>query len=106
MKKKGAKSKSIFKGSQILGSQILGRLKQAEASLEEFYMAPYRRERLREVRREDDLFLLMLYSDMLGAPNPLIWYAAELTPLFVDSLHEWHSRMGMECSPFEGIQCC
>ncbi len=91
---------------QSLPGQFFQKLKKIERSLEEFYMAPYRRERMREIRREEDLFLLLLFSDMLGAPNPVIWYAAELIPYVFDSLHDWHTRMGMEHSPFDGLQCC
>jgi len=60
----------------------------------------------REIRDEDDLFLLLCFSEMLGIPNPVSYYTLELYPVIVERFHEWHKRMGMEKSPLEGIRCC
>ncbi|HET7628852.1 MAG TPA: cory-CC-star protein [Bacillales bacterium] len=60
----------------------------------------------REIRDEDDLFLLLCFSEMLGIPNPVSYYTLELYPVIVERFHEWHKRMGMERSPLEGIRCC
>lgn len=60
----------------------------------------------RELRDEDDLFLLLCFSEMLGIPNPVSYYTLELYPVVVERFHEWHKRMGMEKSPLEGIRCC
>lgn len=60
----------------------------------------------REIRDEDDLFLLLCFSEMLGIPNPVSYYTLELYPVIVEKFHEWHKRMGMEKSPLEGIRCC
>ncbi|HEX7065771.1 MAG TPA: cory-CC-star protein [Bacillales bacterium] len=60
----------------------------------------------REIRDEDDLFLLLCFSEMLGIPNPVSYYTLELYPMIVERFHEWHKRMGMEKSPLEGIRCC
>lgn len=60
----------------------------------------------REIRDEDDLFLLLCFSEMLGIPNPVSYYTLELYPVIVERFHEWHQRMGMEKSPLEGIRCC
>lgn len=60
----------------------------------------------REIRDEDDLFMLLCFSEMLGIPNPVSYYTLELYPFIVERFHEWHQRMGMEKSPLEGIRCC
>ena len=73
---------------------------------EEMLNIPHRTEIARELRDEDDLFILLLYSDMLGIPNPAFYYTLELYPYILEKFHEWHLRMGMEKSPFEGIRCC
>lgn len=76
------------------------------AGLSEFYQAPYRREFARAAREENDLFTLLVASEMLGIPNPASYYTLELLPLLYDDFHAWHTRMGMEHSPLDGISCC
>ncbi|MGM8214627.1 cory-CC-star protein [Bacillaceae bacterium W0354] len=73
---------------------------------EEMLSIPHRTEIARELRDEDDLFLLLMYSDMLGIPNPAFYYTLELYPYILEKFHDWHLRMGMEKTPFDGIRCC
>ncbi|ELK47941.1 hypothetical protein D479_04805 [Halobacillus sp. BAB-2008] len=73
---------------------------------DEMLRVPHKREIARELRQEEDLFLLLIYSDMLGIPNPAFYYTLELYPHIVEKFHDWHLRMGMEKSPLEGIRCC
>lgn len=73
---------------------------------EEVLSMPHRREVARELRDEDDLFLLLLYSEMIGIPNPVYYYTLELYPYMIEKFHDWHLRMGMEKSPMTGIRCC
>ncbi|MFB5661790.1 cory-CC-star protein [Alteribacillus sp. HJP-4] len=79
-------------------------------SLLEFYdevlKLPHRAEIKREIRDEDDLFLLLCFSDLLGLPNPASYYTLELYPEMVERFHDWHLRMGMDKSPLSGIRCC
>lgn len=78
--------------------------------LVQFYEAvislPHKGEIARELREEDDMFFLLLYSEMLGIPNPAFYYTLELYPYMIEEYHEWHLRMGMEKSPLSGIRCC
>lgn len=60
----------------------------------------------RELRDEDDLFMLLCFSEMLGIPNPVSYYTLELYPEMIERFHDWHKRMGMEKSPLDGIRCC
>lgn len=82
------------------------RLQQVEALLREFYTAPYRGAVARARRDEDDLFMLMVYAEMLGVPNPVQFQTLELQPLLLERFHDWHRRMGMEHSPLDHFRCC
>jgi len=82
------------------------RIKKAVELYEEILTMPHRQEIARELRHEDDLFLLLLYSEMLGIPNPVYYYTLELYPYMIERFHEWHLRMGMEKSPLAGLRCC
>ena len=76
------------------------------AGLGEFYAAPYRRTLARAQRDEDDLFMLMVFSESLGVPNPATYYTLELLPEMLDRYHDWHRRMGLPHSPLDGLRCC
>ncbi len=78
----------------------------ANAALNTYYNAPYRAAIARARRDEDDLFMLLVFSEMMGIPNPASWYTLELQPLLLERFHDWHVRMGMEKSPFDHISCC
>lgn len=88
------------------GVLMLERVKQLVKLYEEILSMPHRTEIARELREEDDLFLLMLYSEMIGIPNPVYYYTLELYPYMIERFHDWHLRMGMEKSPLSGIRCC
>ncbi|TWT04295.1 hypothetical protein FQV26_15260 [Planococcus sp. CPCC 101016] len=85
---------------------VFDKLKQLIAFYEAVLELPHRSEIARELRDEDDLFLLMLYSEMLGIPNPVYYYTLELYPYMIEEFHDWHLRMGMDKSPLTGIRCC
>ncbi|MFD1216529.1 MULTISPECIES: cory-CC-star protein [Microbulbifer] len=74
--------------------------------LEAFYNAPYRQAIARAERDEEDLFLLLVYGESLGIPNPAAFYMLELQPLLLERFHQWHKRMGMERSPLDEFRCC
>lgn len=74
--------------------------------LNEFYHAPYRQTLARANRDEADLFMLMLFAESLGVPNPVAFYTLELQPIFLEAFHEWHTRMGIEKSPLDHFGCC
>lgn len=73
---------------------------------EEVYSAPYRGAIARARRDQDDLFMLLVFSEMLGVPNPASYYTLELQPLMLERFHDWHKRMGMERSPLDHFRCC
>ena len=72
----------------------------------EFYNAPYRGTVARARRDEDDLFMLLIFSEMMGVPNPATYSTLELQPILLERFHEWHTRMGMEHSPLDDFRCC
>ncbi len=77
-----------------------------ERGLREFYVAPYRQSFARAQRDEDDLFMLMVFAETLGVPNPAAYYTLELLPVVYDRFHDWHRRMGLDHSPLDHIKCC
>lgn len=74
--------------------------------LKEFYNAPFRGAVARAKRQEDDLFMLLVFAEMVGVPNPAAYFTLELQPLLYQDFHEWHKRMGMDHSPLEWFSCC
>lgn len=72
----------------------------------EFSEAPYRKTLARERRDQDDLFMLLVFSELMGIPNPASYYTLELLPLMYERFHDWHLRMGLERSPLDNIRCC
>jgi len=74
--------------------------------IREFYTVRHRGDLARERRAEDDLFMLLVFSETMGIPNPAAYYTLELLPLVYDEFHEWHLRMGMDRSPLEHFRCC
>lgn len=79
---------------------------QANTYATEVYNAPYRAAIARAKRDEDDLFMMLVFSELMGVPNPASYYTLELQPLFLERFHEWHQRMGMEHSPLDHFRCC
>ncbi|MGY3714450.1 cory-CC-star protein [Sutcliffiella cohnii] len=73
---------------------------------DEILSVQHRAEVARELRNEDDLFLLVCLSETLGLPNPAFYYTLELYPYMMEKFHDWHLRMGMEKSPLSGFRCC
>jgi hypothetical protein len=89
-----------------LKDRIRKRLREFGSLVREFYIAPHRGVVARAKRDEDDLFMLLVFSEMMGVPNPASYYTLELQPILFERFHEWHIRMGMERSPLEGFRCC
>jgi hypothetical protein len=83
-----------------------GLFKQFSAGLHEYYVSPYRRGFARLQRDEEDLFMLLVFAETLGVPNPASWYTIELMPVLYERFHDWHRRMGMERSPLDHLRCC
>lgn len=92
--------------TRIPSERSAGRLARLSAALREFYVAPYRRTFARARRDEEDLFMLLVFAESLGVPNPAACYTLELMPVMYDRFHDWHRRMGMERSPLDHIGCC
>jgi hypothetical protein len=84
----------------------VSRLRRVLDLLQEFYDAPHRGALARAKQEEDDLFMLLVFSEMMGVPNPASYHTLELLPLLYEEFHAWHLRMGMERSPLDHIRCC
>lgn len=81
-------------------------LSQAQQFAEEAYSVRYRSTIARARRDEEDLFMLLVFAEMMGVPSPASYYTLELQPLLLERFHDWHKRMGMERSPLDGFRCC
>lgn len=77
-----------------------------QALATEFYTAPYRGAVARAKRDQDDVFMLFVFSELMGVPNPATYYTLELQPLLLERFHDWHRRMGMDHSPLDHFKCC
>ena len=87
-------------------SRVGARLTRARDLLREFYTAPYRGAVARARRDEDDLFMLFVFAELMGVPNPASYYTLELQPILLERFHAWHTRMGLEHSPLDHFRCC
>lgn len=96
---------TVTKNAITLGT-IKAFWRKANAFAEEAYNAPYRSAIARAQRDQDDLFMLLVYSELMGIPNPAQFYTMELQPLMLERFHQWHQRMGMEHSPLDNFRCC
>ena len=95
-----------MKRLRVLIDTARGHLRVFGSLMREFYVAPHRGVVARAKRDEDDLFMLLVFSEAMGIPNPASFYTLELQPVLYDRFHDWHTRMGMEKSPLEGFRCC
>ena len=82
------------------------RLRRLGDLVRDFYEGRHRGALARERRQEDDLFMLLVFSETMGIENPASYYTLELLPLMYERFHEWHIRMGMDRSPLEHFRCC
>lgn len=82
------------------------KLKAFFEGLDEFYHAPYRKTLTKAYRDEDDYFMLLVFAESLGVPNPVSFYTLEILPFILEDFHAWHKRMGMDKSPIDGFGCC
>lgn len=71
---------------------------------DQLFLARYSRLAARQRRDEEDLFILLCFSDILGVPNPMNYYTLEILPSMLERFHEWHLRQGLERSPIEGFR--
>ena len=86
--------------------QLKATLRRVSFYAEEAYNAPYRAAVARAKRDQDDVFMLLVFSEMMGVPNPASYYTLELQPLLMERFHDWHKRMGMPHSPLDNFKCC
>ncbi len=86
--------------------QLKAKLRRVSYYAEEAYNAPYRAAVARAKRDQDDVFMLLVFSEMMGVPNPASYYTLELQPLLMERFHDWHKRMGMPHSPLDNFKCC
>ena len=86
--------------------KIRNGIHRAAAFYEAVLIAPYRREAYLSYSREEDLFMMICFSELLGLPNPVSYYTLELYPHLAGRFHQWHQRMGIPRSPLDSVKCC
>lgn len=59
----------------------------------------------RERRSREDELLAVLFLDSVGVDNPGTYYALELYPEMLESLHRWHRERGVDRFG-AGAGCC
>src|SRR5690606_22763133 len=78
---RSAKRKLLAANEGSIMDGIWSRLKpwgeQANTLGTQYYNAPYRGAIARATREEDDLFMLLVFSEMMGVPNPASRYTLE-----------------------------
>ncbi len=47
----------------------------------------------KEAYEQEDLYMLLLFSDLLGIPNPVSYYTMELLPYIAEDMENWETRM-------------
>ena len=74
-------------------------------TIEEYYESSYRGVLNREKKQIDDFFMIILFSEMMGIPNPYEFYTLEIMIDFMPNFHKWHKSVGLNESPFENLPC-
>ncbi len=74
--------------------------------LEEIYRLKFGQGFLKESKNLEDVFMLFLFSDYFGIPNPMKFYILEAYPYIIEDFHKWHKRVGFDNSPLDWIKCC
>jgi hypothetical protein len=66
-------------------------------AVQEFLEACYKTSATGVIRKEafdsNDNFIILLFSDLLGIPNPVSYYTLELLPYLAEELEGWERRM-------------
>lgn len=81
-------------------------LRKFDTWLEQVYAGRWLRELARARREREDLFMLLVFSESLGIPNPVSWHTLELRGILLEEFHAWHRRAGFEKSPLDEFRCC
>ncbi|MFQ6069742.1 MAG: hypothetical protein ACE5LC_04370 [Candidatus Aminicenantales bacterium] len=71
--------------------------KQTLTAISDFLDETFKESSTNIIRKEafdiNDNFLLLLFGDLLGLPNPFAYYALELLPFLADEIEGWERRV-------------
>jgi len=76
-----------------------------EAGHDALFVQRWRAGVARERRRREDELLAVLFLDSVGVENPATYYALDLYPEMLESLHRWHRSRGQDRFG-DGLGCC
>jgi hypothetical protein len=79
--------------------------RRAEAFYDGISTSRYRSALRREVARQEDAFVAVLYLSAFGIDDPAGFATLELAPEAVHAFHRWHQRQGLDRFPEVGV-CC
>ncbi|MGB4366029.1 MAG: hypothetical protein WBI90_00375 [Acetomicrobium sp.] len=50
---------------------------------------------MKEALDTNDAFMILVFGDLLGIPNPTSYYTLELLPYLADAIERWQQRMAV-----------
>ncbi|MGB4146103.1 MAG: hypothetical protein WBJ86_02180 [Acetomicrobium sp.] len=56
---------------------------------------------MKEALDANDAFMLLVFGDLLGIPNPTSYYTLELLPYLADDIERWQQRMAVKGTVLE-----
>lgn len=75
----------------------MARLREVIEGLKYFCEGAFKMSASSIIRKEafdvNDNFLLLLFGDLLGIPNPVLYYTLELLPCLAEEIEGWERRM-------------
>lgn len=70
-----------------------------------FFVQRWRAGVARERRSREDELVAVLFLESVGIENPATYYALEVYPELLESLHRWHRERGVDRFG-SGVGCC
>lgn len=80
-------------------------LKHFATLLDSYYALGYKRVIQKEYDEIEDFFMILTFSEIMGVSNPYEFYMLELIPDLMPKFHQWHTKCGLEKSPFDYFPC-
>ncbi|MDR9770217.1 MULTISPECIES: hypothetical protein [Acetomicrobium] len=56
---------------------------------------------MKEALDTNDAFMILVFGDLLGIPNPTSYYTLELLPYLADDIERWQQRMAVKGTVLE-----
>lgn len=96
---------TVLGRARSAAAAVLAGWRRLEAGHDAVFVGPLRTGMARERRRREDELVAVLFLDSVGVENPAAYYAMDLYPEMLESLHRWHRSRG-EDRFGAGVGCC